>query len=376
MTGILNLMLVLVLFASISSTLANIPPSYPQKMRGGSATPFLPAATHVAIPLSRRGDGGNTPSVLNTTENWFTQRIDHLTSDMPPGGELTFEQRYYVYDGYFKGSGAGSSPIFFYCGNEADVTLYVNSSGLMWERAQEFGALLVWAEHRYYGESLPFGSLEESSEHRSYLSVEQVTTYLETRNQPPFSPVYPVTSVYRPNIYIPFHSFASPPPISLSSQALADFAALVPAIKEQYTNEGSSADSSAVVAFGGSYGGMLASWMRLKVFVCVKCECCVCRVCVLRHLCVYPDIFNSSFLFLAPPPLLSESLRRCAPFFVCWSVSFCGRRRRCCVRPYLFLRGGNPGCQPKLLRPRSDLRFDQRRRSGDSMVKTHKENDV
>lgn len=26
-------------------------------------------------------------------------------------------------------------PILYYCGNEADVTLYVNSSGLMWENA-------------------------------------------------------------------------------------------------------------------------------------------------------------------------------------------------------------------------------------------------
>ncbi|CAN0465415.1 unnamed protein product, partial [Laminaria digitata] len=43
-------------------------------------------------------------------------------------------------------------------GNEADVSLYVGATGLMWENAPAFNALLVFAEHRYYGESLPFGA--------------------------------------------------------------------------------------------------------------------------------------------------------------------------------------------------------------------------
>jgi hypothetical protein len=34
---------------------------------------------------------------------------------------------------------------------------YINSGGLMWENAPALSALLVWAEHRYYGQSQPFG---------------------------------------------------------------------------------------------------------------------------------------------------------------------------------------------------------------------------
>merc|ERR1719330_1015584 len=65
---------------------------------------------------------------------------------------MTYKQRYFVNEQYWNPGG----PIFFYFGNEDDVGLYVNHTGLMWENAEEFGALMIWAEHRYYGESLPF----------------------------------------------------------------------------------------------------------------------------------------------------------------------------------------------------------------------------
>jgi lysosomal Pro-X carboxypeptidase len=46
--------------------------------------------------------------------------------------------------------------VFFYFGNEDNVELYVNHTGLMWESAAEFKALLVFGEHRYYGETMPY----------------------------------------------------------------------------------------------------------------------------------------------------------------------------------------------------------------------------
>lgn len=90
------------------------------------------------------------PGVQNCTLNWFTQTIDHFSWQAPPSGNFTYQQRYFTYDQYWnKETGA----ILFYAGNEADVTLYVDHTGLMWENAQALGALMVFAEHRYASSS-------------------------------------------------------------------------------------------------------------------------------------------------------------------------------------------------------------------------------
>ncbi|KAG2492517.1 hypothetical protein HYH03_009182 [Edaphochlamys debaryana] len=149
-------------------------------------------------------------------EKWRNATLDHFSyGDPTEKGEIaTFPQRYFVCTNQWQRQAADGStgPIFFYLGNEADVLLYLNNTGLMWESAPEFGAMLVFAEHRYYGESVPYG--KNVRKHMRYLGAEQ---------------------------------------------ALADYAELIWEIKEEYD-----AHDSAVIGFGGSYGGMLASWMRLK----------------------------------------------------------------------------------------------------------------
>lgn len=146
---------------------------------------------------------------------WFEQSVDHFGFQTKRGSDPlwpekeTYLQRYFFCDGAWRGPGA---PIFFYLGNEDNVELYVNNTGLMWETAPSSGALLIFAEHRYYGESLPY----------------------------------------------PDGTPGCMNPLS-TDQALADFAVLIDFLR---TSLG--AEDSAVVGFGGSYGGMMATWFRLK----------------------------------------------------------------------------------------------------------------
>lgn len=118
--------------------------------------------------------------------------------------------RYLTNDTFSKG---GKSPIFFYTGNEGDIELFAKNTGFMWEIAAEFEASLVFAEHRYYGKSLPFGNKSLTSpEYSGYLT---------------------------------------------SEQALADYAQLL--VEQINSNQ------RPVIAFGGSYGGMLAAWFRMSM---------------------------------------------------------------------------------------------------------------
>lgn len=139
---------------------------------------------------------------------FFETKVDHFGY----ANNDTYKMRYLFADQYWLKGG----PIFFYTGNEGSITTFANNTGLMWEWAQDFKALLIFAEHRYYGKSMPYGEHSfESPAHLGYLTVEQ---------------------------------------------ALADYADLLRHIRETLPGAG----DSPVVSFGGSYGGMLAAWFRMK----------------------------------------------------------------------------------------------------------------
>lgn len=148
-------------------------------------------------------------------EKFFNQTLDHFH----PESKATWLQRYLYNDIHWTGSGRLSNgcrgPILFYTGNEGDITDFWDVNGFMIKTlAPKWGALLVFAEARYYGKSLPFGEASYTTENFVYLSTEQI---------------------------------------------LEDYVQLLNFLKKSVR----AAHNCPVVAFGGSYGGTLTTFLRL-----------------------------------------------------------------------------------------------------------------
>ena len=109
------------------------------------------------------GSTGPTTTPKKLTAGTFKQNIDHFGA---LAGQ-TFAQRYWM-DSEYATAGASAPVIFHLCG-EGDCTqdYFLNDNAIAW--AKTLGAHLVYLEHRYYGQSLPFSDL--SSAHLTYLTL-------------------------------------------------------------------------------------------------------------------------------------------------------------------------------------------------------------
>ncbi|KAI4862306.1 peptidase S28 [Hypoxylon rubiginosum] len=136
---------------------------------------------------------------------WITQPIDHFGDT-----NGTFQQRYSVFDDFYQPGG----PIMFFQGEESWYLDCANTT-IMYEYAKQLDGLAVSLEHRYFGQSLPYGQDSHAPSNMKYLTLDNV---------------------------------------------MADAVSFISHIKE--TNEGA-AESKAIVA-SGSYGGFLAAAFRLN----------------------------------------------------------------------------------------------------------------
>ncbi|KAL9422292.1 hypothetical protein AB3S75_034541 [Citrus x aurantiifolia] len=147
---------------------------------------------------------------------YYDQTLDHLNYN--PESYLTFPQRYVLnFKHWGGGGGAAAAPILAYLGEESSLDDDLRGIGWLSDNAHRFKALQVYIEHRFYGKSVPFVSSEDALKNatlRGYFN---------------------------------------------SAQALADYAEILLHIKKKL-----SAKTSPIIVVGGSYGGMLAAWFRLK----------------------------------------------------------------------------------------------------------------
>lgn len=214
-----NFMLPLNLFLHIYLLLLLLPfclksgSSFPHKI------PRLSPHNHDRVALNLRNTDKSFSESANILEDYKTyyydQTLDHFNYGR--ASYATFKQRYVINFKHWGGSNS-SSPILAYFGAEQSLDIDLLSVGFINDSAPDLKALSVYIEHRFYGNSIPFGTLEELA-----LKNETLRGYFS------------------------------------SAQAIADYAEVLLHVKQNFH-----AHNSPIIVVGGSYGGMLASWFRLK----------------------------------------------------------------------------------------------------------------
>uniref|UniRef100_A0A1I7XJ62 Serine protease F56F10.1 n=1 Tax=Heterorhabditis bacteriophora TaxID=37862 RepID=A0A1I7XJ62_HETBA len=104
-------------------------------------------------PASVFEEGFSTNAEASVKNNWDVKwyndmKLDHFTySD-----NRIFKLKWLWNNTYYKPGGC----IFFYTGNEGNIEGFASATGMMWDLAPQFNASIIFAEHRFYGETQPF----------------------------------------------------------------------------------------------------------------------------------------------------------------------------------------------------------------------------
>ncbi|KAL3828521.1 hypothetical protein ACJIZ3_017323 [Penstemon smallii] len=208
---VLLLLLLLPLFLN-SSVLSSFPSHKIPRLTPYSSIKKLNLRNHHDKVFSASASAAVSAKHLKTY--FYEQTLDHF--NYGPQSYATFKQRYVVNSQHWGGSNS-NSPIFAFFGAEEPLDDDFDFIGFLSDNAPSFKALQVYIEHRYYGESIPYGSIDEA------MKNETIRGHFN------------------------------------SAQAMADYAKVLLHVKEKF-----SAHNSPIIVIGGSYGGMLASWFRLK----------------------------------------------------------------------------------------------------------------
>lgn len=114
-------------------------------------------------------------SIPSYEEKWFTQPVDHFNHQ----NKVCFT----VFSSQLQGHLVTKISLLGWClgwggpcillhrqesasnflqakGNEGDIESFWDNTGFVFDIAPEFNALVIFAEHRYYGKSWPFGKAE------------------------------------------------------------------------------------------------------------------------------------------------------------------------------------------------------------------------
>ena len=165
---------------------------------------------------------------------WFEQPVDHFnllqTVDPKSRKRKTFKQRLLVHNASYGGAGA---PVLFYTGAEGSGVdaIWDHSGWIVEQLAANLSAMVVFAEHRFFGDSMPFGNAScELSPHFN-ASCE---------------------SSFWPN--------ASHLGVLSEEQSLQDFAMVVHHLRTELDRGW----ESPFITLGGSLAGEISTWFRIR----------------------------------------------------------------------------------------------------------------